>query len=225
MGTRDRSNDLLIKRGQTWVALGDSITEDPEGYVSIMEKALAIVPDVTVVNAGVSGNKARDMVGRFDRDVLSHNPDVVSISVGVNDVWHGFFDFDKNIPRRSFDSRFGEELSEYRRDLEWMAASLAEKGIVTVLISPTMIGEDPEIRENKFLVEYIETMKAVAKKHKAIYCPMNESIWHSLLKARTTSAGETYTTDGVHMRPIGAELMASTLFKSFEYGSEFPPLD
>ena len=39
----------------------------------------------TIINAGVGGNTAADMLARFSTDVLSHSPDAISIMAGVND--------------------------------------------------------------------------------------------------------------------------------------------
>jgi len=39
-------------------------------------------------NRGVSGNKLSDMIGRWGPDTIAMKPDVLSILIGVNDVWH-----------------------------------------------------------------------------------------------------------------------------------------
>src|SRR5438874_898094 len=78
------------------VMLGDSITQlggRPGGYVSQVGYYLRkLYPDRTIeiVNAGVSGNRSSEMRDRFQRDVVDRKPDLVTISVGINDVWHGF---------------------------------------------------------------------------------------------------------------------------------------
>src|SRR5262245_56670156 len=88
---------------RTLVTLGDSITQgggSPGGYVWLMQKYLdGLYPgQIRIVNAGISGHKSTDMAARFKRDVLDVKPDMVTISVGVNDVWHGFFDFANQKP-------------------------------------------------------------------------------------------------------------------------------
>ena len=54
-------------------------------------------------NRGFSGHKLSDLEGRWKEDVLDLNPDVVSVLIGVNDMWNYFntkpqdrlpFDFD-----------------------------------------------------------------------------------------------------------------------------------
>ena len=68
-------------RSGKWVALGNSWFDSP-WFLDRLEQRL---PDVDLIRAGVSGNKASDMIARFDADVAAHNPRVVLIEVGTND--------------------------------------------------------------------------------------------------------------------------------------------
>jgi len=83
---------FLIEPGQILVCLGDSITQASDGYVSVMAALIgAKYPEraVRVLNAGIGGHKAPDLLARLGRDVLAHRPDWVTVNVGINDVWHG----------------------------------------------------------------------------------------------------------------------------------------
>ena len=85
---------------RTLVFLGDSITdcgrrEDPDGlgygYVRLIAEYFAAhEPGARVINRGMGGDKVADVAARFEQDVLALDPQVVTIFVGVNDVWHGF---------------------------------------------------------------------------------------------------------------------------------------
>jgi lysophospholipase L1-like esterase len=46
-------------------------------------------PDWRVLNRGVNGERSDEIAARFDRDVLAHDPRVVVIIAGVNDVYQG----------------------------------------------------------------------------------------------------------------------------------------
>lgn len=89
----------LKKNGPiTIVAFGDSIThgavgEDEIDYESVywnrLRKKILSVRDyvpVNVINAGIGGIRAEDSVERMDKQVLSHNPDLIIICFGLNDV-------------------------------------------------------------------------------------------------------------------------------------------
>lgn len=91
--------DGLIKYGPiTIVAFGDSVTHGAvaEGEISyetvywerLRKKILHVrkyVP-VNVINAGIGGITAKDSLGRMDAQVLSHNPDLIIVCFGLNDV-------------------------------------------------------------------------------------------------------------------------------------------
>jgi lysophospholipase L1-like esterase len=76
------------------VFFGDSITEyavQPNGFITLIQQRLKTEKkdqDYEVAGAGIGGNKIYDLYLRYEDDVLTKNPDVVVIWVGVNDVWH-----------------------------------------------------------------------------------------------------------------------------------------
>jgi len=41
-----------------------------------------------IYNRGISGNKVFQLADRWDKDCLELKPDIVSILIGVNDIWH-----------------------------------------------------------------------------------------------------------------------------------------
>src|SRR5471032_3390124 len=85
---------LLVKDGQKIAFLGDSITaqgwEVPGGYVKLVTAGFETLGvHITPIPAGVGGNTSRDMLARLQNDVISKKPDWMTLSCGVNDVWHG----------------------------------------------------------------------------------------------------------------------------------------
>ena len=79
------------------VAFGDSVTHGALNgeidfetvYWNVLRKMLVkhkcYVP-INVINAGIGGITAKTSIDRIDRDVLSHNPDLIIICFGLNDV-------------------------------------------------------------------------------------------------------------------------------------------
>lgn len=90
---------MNLSNGAKLLFIGDSITDcgrmdDVEGigygYVRHIRDYLQLFysdSQVTVVNKGISGNTVLDLQARWQEDVISHNPDWVSISIGINDAW------------------------------------------------------------------------------------------------------------------------------------------
>lgn len=81
----------------TIVLTGDSITDAGRdrsdlaslgyGYAALIAEAL---PDRRVLNTGISGNRVTDLQARWDTDVLAHAPEVLSIKIGINDMWRRY---------------------------------------------------------------------------------------------------------------------------------------
>ena len=92
-------NNGLIEYGPlNLVAFGDSVTHGCVGpgefdyesvYWNRLRKKLSAVNEgmpVNAVNAGIGGITAQASLGRMERDVLSHHPDLIIICFGLNDV-------------------------------------------------------------------------------------------------------------------------------------------
>ena len=97
----------MIKNNDTIIFAGDSTTDADKkatfqelgnGYVRLIFHFLrAFRPEnkYHLVNAGVSGNTSRDLLARWEQDVLAKKPDVVFCMIGINDVWRHFDTFEK----------------------------------------------------------------------------------------------------------------------------------
>ena len=44
--------------------------------------------DFEFIDLGISGNQTKDLVERLQKDFIDIQPDIVSILIGINDVWH-----------------------------------------------------------------------------------------------------------------------------------------
>ena len=85
---------------------GDSITDANrdyrsfdlgQGYVHFIKESL---PNTEIINKGISGNRTLELLERWQADTLDINPDILSILIGVNEVWH-HFRFGKNDYKRN----------------------------------------------------------------------------------------------------------------------------
>ncbi|HKK46041.1 MAG TPA: SGNH/GDSL hydrolase family protein [Balneolaceae bacterium] len=85
----DWIEDLPFEAGETIVALGDSITDDLQGWFNIFQNVLEIGledADFTFINSGVSYDTSTDALKRLNRDVLDHDPDWVIVALGTFDA-------------------------------------------------------------------------------------------------------------------------------------------
>jgi acyl-CoA thioesterase I len=201
--------ELKIKAGEQIVAMGDSITQ-AGGYLKAIDAVFAQqYPKLKVpriINVGIGGQKAEDMVARFHQDVVERKPAIVTINVGINDVWHRL--------KAPHDEKV---LEAYTGNLERMVKMAQEAGIRVYLLAPTVIEEDPASEGNKRLVKYVAAGKKVAERNKCEYVDLHglfltaierHNRQESKKAAPATQPSKYFTADGVHMRPVGDVLMA-----------------
>jgi len=196
------------------VMLGDGITqlgEGTRGYVWLVRHYLQdIYPaqSFQVVNAGVSGNRSNDMATRFEKDVLEAKPDLITISVGMDDVKDGLLD---NHP--DGDGSQGVPLDAFRKNLEAMVGQGMAAGARVVILSGTPLGEDLDSPMNAKAKSFNNALRDVAREHHLIFVDYQKP-FQALIAAyrKTTGASDLLlTVDGIHMNDQGNLVMAHTL--------------
>lgn len=142
----DWLDQLPFGSNSTIVALGDSSTDDLQGWFEIFKFILDItIPeaDFNFINSGISDNTTTDALRRMNRDVLSHEPDWVIVSLGTFDAQRM-----KYTPNRTL-----IPLSE-----SWENLTLIEDAINIVTENPpiwlTPSPVIPELLDNMELFEY-----------------------------------------------------------------------
>ncbi len=196
--------DVAVKEGQKIAFLGDSITQAgarPGGYVTLVIRGLeANGIKTTAVPAGISGHKSNQMLARLERDVLAKKPDWMTLSCGVNDVWHGA----KGVP-----------LDQYKENITKIVAQCQAKGIKVMILTSTMIGEDASNANNGKLATYNDFLRELAKEKKCLLADLNADMQAVLEKAGPDRKDKILTRDGVHMNAAGNQMMAAGVLKAF----------
>ncbi len=162
-------------------------------------------PTIEVINRGISGNRIVDLYARIKNAVWNHKPDVLSILIGVNDVWH-------EIAREN-----GVEIERfdriYRMLIEDTIKVLPEVKIV--LMEPFVL-EGSATTENydRFLQvkEYAKVVKKIAEDYSLGFIPLQEKFDIAAEKYGVS----TYLYDGVHPDIAGARLIADEWIKYYE---------
>jgi acyl-CoA thioesterase I len=200
---------LDVKKIRRIVTLGDSITQGggrPGGYVWLMDQYLQVLyprQKIEVVNAGISGHKSSDMLDRFQRDVLDKKPDVVTISVGINDVWHGF--------TAEHPAGYGPRrvpLEAYQKNVEAMLQAAQKAGVKAVLFTTTIFEDDANSIRNLRIAAYNDALRELGRKYGVPVADQNAAFMSAWRKNMGSSVR--LTSDQVHLAPTGDELMART---------------
>lgn len=192
---------------QKIVFFGDSITqagqEDPAGYINVMRYRLDTAR-YELIGAGISGNKVPDLEARLSQDVMAHEPDVVFIYIGINDVWH----FHK------FEGTTGTKVDRYEAGLRALVDTLQAAKAEVILCTPSVIGEQPAMEGeiNQQLDQYAEVVRTVAQEKNTKLCDLRAEFKSYLKNNNPVDQNEgILTTDGVHMNPEGNRFIAEKM--------------
>ncbi|MFH0841171.1 MAG: SGNH/GDSL hydrolase family protein [Bacteroidota bacterium] len=149
-----------------------------------------------IYNKGISGNKVYQLAERWDAECLQIKPDVLSILIGVNDIWH------------KLNGRYDGTVEIYKRDyialLERTRKALPD--VKLIICEPFAVSGVKAVDE-KWYPEFNEYRKAamdIAAQSGAVFIPF-QSIFD---EAGKYAPGSYWTGDGVHPSLAGAQLMA-----------------
>ena len=192
--SRDRSgrqhNDAAaMGRGYAYLAMCRLLADSPA-------RALA------VYNRGISGNRVPDLRARWDADCVGLQPDVLSILIGVNDLWHKMEGRSSGTVAQ-YESGYAELLEQTRRALPQTRLVLCEPfalrcGAVTERWFP-------EFDERRAVAARL------AQRSGAAFVPFQDVFDRAL---RAGSTPEYWAADGVHPTPQGHQLMADAWLAS-----------
>ncbi len=197
--------EVLVKEGESVAFLGDSITQQGAssqvGYVRLVANGLEQAGvKIAVIPAGISGHKSNQMLARLEKDVLSKKPAWMTLSCGVNDVWHG----ERGVP-----------LEQYKSNITAIVDQCQAAGVKVMILTATMIGEDQANPNNQKLIEYNDFLRSLAKERGLAMADLNEAMQAAIKNRPEGTKGNYLTTDGVHMAPRGNAMMAKGVLAAF----------
>lgn len=210
-----QNNDRIVFAGDSVTdmgstnPIGEGLCENVgRGYVRLVESFLsAYYPEILtrVTNAGISGNTSRDLLARFDRDVVSLNPDWVSVCIGINDVWRQF-----DCPAIPDGQVMPEE---YRNNVEEMILKVKDKVKGIFILSPYYIESNHEDFMRKRMNEYVEISKELAEKHGCRFVDF-QKVFENYCKIRHSAY---IAWDRVHPNQVGSMLMAKAFLEQCDF--------
>jgi lysophospholipase L1-like esterase len=148
-------------------------------------------------NRGISGNKVPDLANRWQQDAIDIKPDLLSILIGVNDIWHKL--------NGRYDGTVEKYETGYRNLLQRTKKELPSTQIV---VCEPFVLKCGAVKDNWFpeFDQMREVAQKLAKELSLTFVP-----FQSMFNAATKSAApEFWARDGVHPTAAGHSLMAHT---------------
>ena len=167
---------------------------------------------IRYINSGVGGHSSRQMLARFDADILTHGPQWLLVSAGVVEV------------RRNYQPDRASEvvlLDEYVANLKLMISRALNMGVQVILLEPTpharpVTGGPPEVTlqdVNNLTRQYAMAMKQVAQEKQVGFVPLFETML--LIEERLAGEASLYA-DEVHLNARGDLLYSQLVYQYLE---------
>jgi lysophospholipase L1-like esterase len=191
---------IRLRPNDTIVFIGDSITAAEQhrqaysplgfGYVHFAGNfLLARNPalNLKIVNTGISGDTVIDLKHRWQRDCIAHRPNVLSVMVGINDVWRRTMESDlarDAVSPDEYEVTYGQLLAQAKEQCECQI----------VLMEPFLFCRDRENEVYRALVPYIEAVHRLAARYGAAVVPLQSEIDRRIVEIPP----ERWSADNVH---------------------------
>ena len=158
-----------------------------------------------VINRGIAGNEIVNLYARACEDVWNHGPDVLSVLIGINDLWH------------QISLNAGVDLERYVKVYKMLLEDTKKRfpNIKIILCEPFMLmgcGTEKYYDHFTKIAEYAAAVKQIAEEYGAYFLPLQSVFTQATARARQ----DTYLYDGIHPTAAGAKLIADEWLKLFK---------
>lgn len=176
------------------------------GYVNSVASSLKYQdPEkYEIINRGIGGHRVVDLYARIKADVWNLAPDVISVLIGINDVWHEIFGGN------------GVDLERFEKVYRMMIEDTKKRlpNVKFILCEPFVLkGSATEENYEQFceVKKYAAVVKKLAQEYGAAFVALQDKFDEA-----AKQHGEVhYLYDGVHPDVAGGKLMAEEWLKVF----------
>ena len=158
--------------------------------------------DIDFINFGISGNRTCQLFDRLYSDAIAFQPDVISILIGINDIWHRH---DHKI--LTTDAQIA---LNYRCILERLKRETNAK---IVILSPYVLDAEDKAYLREDLKTVLPIVRELAEEFADVYVPLDEKFDEALL---TQPSSRYYSTDGVHPNENGSKFIGKLYAEAIE---------
>ena len=176
-----------------------------KGYPAFTASALELKypGEYTYINRGVSGNRIVDLFARDKLDLINLEPDVLSILIGVNDVWHEY-SRQNGVEPEKFEMIYNLLLDEVQEALPEIKIIL-----MGAFILPGLSYDYDAFRAE--VEELAAITKKIAEERGLKFVDLQ-----TLFDEAAAKGVRHLTRDGVHPDYAGCELIKNALVAAFE---------
>ena len=153
-------------------------------------------PDVEFefINFGISGNRTCQLFDRLYTDCLAFDPDVVSVLIGINDVWHRYNDTKILTSDEQLKVNYRSILTRLKN----------ETNAKIIMLAPYVLDSQLTAHLADDLVTILPIVRELAEEFADVYVPLDELFSEAI---KTQPSPMYYSNDGVHPNENGARFI------------------
>ncbi len=190
---RSRENDDFVGIGYPLLVKASLGFEEPTKY--------------EFKNRGVSGNRVVDVYARIKNEIINLKPDVMSILIGVNDVWHELAESPNGIDAEKYYKLYDMLIEEVKQALPDIRIMIMEPFVLKACATEgNWEFFDTEVKKRAVMA------KKIAQKHGLVFVPLQEG-FDKLCESAKPSY---WLSDGVHPTAMGHEYIKNQWLKAFK---------
>ena len=199
--------DSITDEGRTRSGLAHFDSNVGKGYVLFVNAELGkrFPGQYTVLNRGIDGNRSIDLYARIKSDIINLRPDVLSILIGVNDVWHELKE-QNGVSASKYYNIYSMLIEEVKETLPDIQIVILES---FVLEGRETIEQWEDFRDG--VHQIAQKAKAIAEKYDLPFITLQDKFD----KALELAPAEYWLRDGVHPTAAGHMVIKEAWMECF----------
>lgn len=166
------------------------------------------------INQGISGNRTSQLFDRFYHDAIAFKPDIISILIGINDIWHRYSATNVATSDAQLELNYRSILERIRR----------ETNAKIMILSPFLFDDYVALGTRKEMANYVSMMredlnratkmiKGLADEYADVYIPLQEHFKEALAEHPEPLY---FSHDGVHPNDNGRAFIGKIYAEAIE---------
>ncbi len=193
-------------RNREWQDEMDGVNGFGMGFVNAVVSDLYFkdADKYQAINAGIGGHRIVDLYARIKKDCWNYNPDVISILVGVNDIWHEL-NFQNGVDIERFEIIYRMLIKDTLKALPNVKIMILEPFILKG------VSTNEKYEQLLATFEYAKVAKKLAQEFNLPFVPLQKQ----LDKYAEKYGERKVLVDGIHPAMLGARVIANEWLKVF----------
>ncbi len=195
---------------------GDSITDAGRdkrnfhdmgnGYPKYAAKLIAEAHpelDIEFINLGIGGHRTDQLFDRMSKDLIDLKPDIVSILIGINDIWHRYGSERVMTTDAQIETNYRAILERIRRETD----------AKIIMMVPYILDCEDKVQTRADLPPLQAIVRKLAAEYADVLIPLDEQFEEAL---KTQPEPHYYSNDAVHPNGNGAAFIGARYAEAIE---------